>query len=169
MDAFMPIILLFLLSLTALAILIGLVVGVVYISKIFVRLSHLNELAGRFPVERRRIKKNPSFLWRTAQIGTVRWRRCLDIGVYEEGLYVEVNQLFNRPLPILIPWSELHFQHETRLYWRPAAALTIGDPTISTIILFREVYEHIQSHLTPPEAKDTPPQPEQIHEEEEIK
>jgi len=96
MDAFMPIILLFLLSLTALAILIGLVVGVVYISKIFVRLSHLNELAGRFPVERRRIKKNPSFLWRTAQIGTVRWRRCLDIGVYEGCMWRSTNSLIAR-------------------------------------------------------------------------
>jgi hypothetical protein len=147
MDSFSSVILLFLLSFTALAILLGLVVGVVFIMRGFGRQSHLNELAARYPVERRRIKKNPSFLWHTAQIGKVQWRRCLDIGVYAEGLYIEVKQLFNRPPPFLIPWQELHFQEETRLYWRPAVLLKIGDPPLTTLTLFREVYEEVKPHL----------------------
>ena len=78
----------------------------------------------------------------TVVVGRVLYRRCMTLGFDDRGLYLETSS----PIPIvgrrcaLIPWTEFKRIDEGRLFWRPAAVLSIGDPSISTITVPIELF-----------------------------
>jgi hypothetical protein len=149
------ILLLFGLTLATILILALLGVGYFYIVKKSFQKSGVSELAEHYPVQYRKGPFNSSFLWRTASIGGVQWRRCVDIAVLEEGLYLAVKQLIYPQPPALIPWSEMNRYRETRLYYRAACEINVGEPPVSRIVLFREVFEKMKPYLDLPEREST--------------
>ena len=78
----------------------------------------------------------------TVVVGRVLYRRCMTLGFDDRGLYLETSS----PISIigrrcaLIPWTEFKRIDEGRLFWRPAAVLSIGDPPISTITVPIELF-----------------------------
>ena len=87
----------------------------------------------------------PALRRQTVVVGQVMYRRCMTVGCDDRGLYLETSF----PISILgrrcalIPWTEFKKIDEGRLFWRPAAALSIGDPPISTITVPIELFNEL--------------------------
>jgi hypothetical protein len=78
----------------------------------------------------------------TIQIGAVVYKRCVTLGVADEGLYVS---FWRRT--ILIPWSDFTALGQATLYWQKIPMLTVGEPPIATIALPVPVFETMRSKL----------------------
>jgi len=52
------------------------------------------------------------------------------------------------PQTLLIPWGAFAGCRETSLYWQKAFLLTIGDPAIGTITLFKAHFEMCREYLS---------------------
>ncbi len=125
----------------------ALVLGFVMINKFLSRLSRLKELSACYAAPLQTERFNRTFNWRTLKLGDVQWKRCVDIALQPRGLYLAIHKTFAQVTPLLIPWQDLHFEKEARLYYRPAVALTIGSPAITTLTVFSEVYEQMRLYL----------------------
>lgn len=64
----------------------------------------------------------------TVKIGSIVYKKCMDIGVFPNGLY-----LARGSRHILIPWREVRQLGQTMLYWSQIPLLTIGEPPIASI------------------------------------
>jgi hypothetical protein len=90
------------------------------------------------------------FSRQTIQVGSVVYKNCATVVAADEGLYLAVNlPFFFRFNPLLLPWESLHGVRESRLYWRKTVILSIGNPEIGTVTLFRDLYEKIEKLGTP--------------------
>jgi hypothetical protein len=83
----------------------------------------------------------------TVQVGSVRFRRCVTVGIGDWGLYLWARPVFSRYKPILIPWAELSVIGTARIYWSKAALLSVGKPAVATIRLPMSLYRLAKPYL----------------------
>jgi hypothetical protein len=81
----------------------------------------------------------------TMMVGKVQYRNCMRFAVLPGGMYLQ--SCFN-PQALLIPWGAFAGCRETSLYWQKAVLLTIGDPVIGTITLFKAHFEMCRKYLS---------------------
>ena len=78
----------------------------------------------------------------TLQIGAVVYKRCVTVGVTDEGLCVSIWRK-----TVLIPWQDFKRLGQATLYWQQVPMLTIGEPPIATITVPLPLFELIRSKL----------------------
>ena len=66
----------------------------------------------------------------TIKIGAVRYKRCVTVGIADEGLHLTIWRK-----TVLIPWSEFKAIGQTTLYWQKVMVLTVGNPQVATITM----------------------------------
>ena len=114
---------------------------------LFLKLSGLDKLIKQFPAQ-----KTPTeeFLDKqTIQIGKVRFRRCVTVKVYRTGLYLQVQTVFSKYPPVLIPWREMQKLQPIKIYGRKATLLGVGTPRLTTLRLPLRLFDLIVPYLSP--------------------
>jgi hypothetical protein len=94
------------------------------------------------------------FTWQSVQVGAVVGKNSTTVIIGPEGLYLRAPMLG----AMLVPWSAIRGAAPTRLYWRDAVVLKVGDPP-SSVTVYRAVYEAMRPYL--PRPKDQPPPSEE--------
>ena len=88
----------------------------------------------------------------TLQIGAVVYKRCVTVGVADEGLYLSI---WRRTA--LIPWREFTAIGQATLYWQKVPMLTVGNPAVATIAIPGPIFEALR-HRLPAMLAAPPPQ-----------
>jgi hypothetical protein len=114
--------------------------------KLFARRSGLSALAERYPASDR--PQHVDYTKQTVKFGAVRYRRCVGVSADAQGLYLDVNPPLGRRREILIPWDAVTAVHPARLYWRPAMAMSIGDPELATVTVYRRLFESLAPYMS---------------------
>jgi hypothetical protein len=83
--------------------------------------------------------------WQTVQVGVVRWRRCVGVGITEEGLYLK-NQ-FPGMAAMFIPWTAVAAVRPCILYLLPAYELQLVDPPDARLRVRSSLYGHMAQYL----------------------
>ena len=110
----------------------------------FANLSGLERLIKLYPCA---VKPNePERHWQTVQIGPVVYRRCVDVIIGHQGLYLHVKPIFSNYPAMLVPWSEFRSASRAFLHWRDARRLVVGDPSAS-ITVYGRVLEDVRPFL----------------------
>ncbi len=78
----------------------------------------------------------------TIQVGAVTYKRCVTLGVADEGLYVTIWRT-----TALIPWNEFKAMGPTTLYWQQVPKFSIGDPIVATMTVPAAVFQAMQLRL----------------------
>ena len=78
----------------------------------------------------------------TLQIGPVRYKRCVTVGVADDGLYLAIGKR-----SALVPWAEVKSIGRATLYWQNAPVLTVGDPPLATIAVPAALFEPMRAPL----------------------
>jgi hypothetical protein len=78
----------------------------------------------------------------TIQVGAVTYKRCVTLGVANEGLYVTIWRK-----TALIPWTEFKAVGQATLYWQKVPMLTVGDPPVATMTVPIQVFQAMQGRL----------------------
>lgn len=87
----------------------------------------------------------------TVQVGSVIYKRCVEVGVSDAGLFLSpsgIGRLTRNPA-LLIPWPAISGVERTRLYWQRAARLAVGQPPCGTITVHGAVLEAVAPWLSP--------------------
>jgi len=110
---------------------------------LFARLGGWGRLVARFPAS----AEPPGRLLRgqTIKAGSVRYRRCVAVGLGPEGMMLQV-QLPAHP-PVWIPWSELHSRRDARLYWYKAVGLLAGRTDRVPLVFPARLFAEIEPYL----------------------
>lgn len=116
------------------------------LGRVFGRSSRFDALAEYYTVNPRRGPFEKSQLWRTIKIGGVHWRKWARLVVAADGFYIGIRYGFKEHA-FLIPWTALHNPKETRLYWRPAVVMEVGNPAIVDMIVYMDVYRKMGPYL----------------------
>lgn len=77
----------------------------------------------------------------TIQVGAVVYKRCVAVGVADEGLYLNTWRK-----TVLIPWLDIKGVRTTTLYWQTIPQLVVGDPHVATVAVTNELFEHIKRY-----------------------
>ncbi len=112
---------------------------------VFARMSGLNRLAERYPAtyEPSGVRQTKQ----TAKIGVVQYRRCVTVTISPEGLYLWVRPPLGRAGKLLIPWDEIREVQEARLYWLQGVRMTVGDPQVGEITIYRKLFERMREYV----------------------
>lgn len=78
----------------------------------------------------------------TIQVGAVTYKRCITLGVADEGLYVSIWRK-----TALIPWTEFKGIGQATLYWQKVPMLTVGDPPVATMTVPVQVFQVMRGRL----------------------
>jgi hypothetical protein len=78
----------------------------------------------------------------TIQVGPETYKRCVNLGVADEGLYVSVWRK-----TVLIPWTEFRRIGQATLYWQKVPMLTVGDPPVATMTVPVAVFQVMRGKL----------------------
>ena len=78
----------------------------------------------------------------TLQIGAVTYKRCVTVGIADEGLYVAIWRK-----TALIPWTEFKAIGQATLYWQKVPMLTVGDPPVATMTVPVAVFQVMRGKL----------------------
>ena len=78
----------------------------------------------------------------TIQVGAVTYKRCVTLGVADEGLYVSIWRK-----TALIPWTEFKAVGQATLYWQKVPMLTVGDPPVATMTVPVAVFQVMRGKL----------------------
>ncbi len=107
--------------------------------------SGLNQLTKKYLATR----KPESLLvdHQTLQVNSVRYRRCVSIGISPAGFYLWVRPRLLQHPPALIPWNEMKPERETRLYWQPAMQLSVGEPQVAKLIIPMRLFDELKLYL----------------------
>jgi len=131
-----------------LLILAGLAVFMVaLLMRLSARASGWTELAKLYSVEAPPAEQQHA--QQTVQIGAIRYRRCVTVGIGPQGLALWVRPSLAKFHPILIPWDEVKAVQEARLYSTKAVQLSIGEPSVATIVVYAKLFEAISPYLAP--------------------
>lgn len=141
MDAW----LLVLLILAGLLVLAGMVVGLVFLILIVVQqlggtAGGLHRLAQIYPAQNSASSRVVNRA--TVKIGAVVYKRCVAVGISDEGLYIST-----WGKSALIPWNEFKNIAHATLYWQKVPMLTVGDPPVATIIVPASLFDLMRSRL----------------------
>ncbi len=113
--------------------------------EIFYRVSGLNRLAACYSATH-----DPGGTCRTRQtvkVGIVRYRGCVTVGINTEGLFLWVRPPLGREGKLLIPWDEIKQVKGARLYGRKGMRMSLGDPEVGEITMYKELFEQVRKHL----------------------
>jgi hypothetical protein len=116
-----------------------------FVRLVFVGLSGWNRLARCYPAP----ATHPGWQWRgqTVKVGQVRYRRCMNLAVLPDGLYLAASGLLRHP-PLRIPWSQIVSAAPGSFYGRPAVAVQVGSPPVATLEFPAELYQAIYEAAT---------------------
>ena len=78
----------------------------------------------------------------TIQVGAVTYKRCVTLGVADEGLYVSIWRK-----TALLPWTEFKALGQATLYWQKVPMLTVGDPPVATMTVPVVVFQVMREKL----------------------
>ena len=78
----------------------------------------------------------------TLKIGAVVYKRCVTVGIADEGLYVSIWRK-----TALIPWDDFRKIEQATLHWKKVPMLTVGDPPVATITVPMPVFRQFSSRL----------------------
>ena len=78
----------------------------------------------------------------TIQVGAVTYKRCVTVGVADEGLYAAIWRK-----TVLIPWSEFKAVEQATLHWQKVPMLTVGNPPVATMAVPLAVFQVIRAKL----------------------
>ena len=114
---------------------------------VFAKVSGLNKLAEHYPATHE--PGGVSQTKQTVKVGVVRYRRCVtvSIGIGPEGLFLWVQPPLGRAGKLLIPWDEIGQVRGAMLYGRQGVHMSIGDPEVGEITMYRELFERLRGHL----------------------
>ena len=112
---------------------------------IFSKASGLDRLAERYPAGH--APAGNDHVKQTVQVGIVRYRRCVTVGIGTEGLFLWVRPPVGRQAKLLIPWNEIRQIQEAKLYGRPGMRLSIGEPEVGEITIYRELFEPMGMYI----------------------
>jgi hypothetical protein len=117
----------------------------VVLRTVFVKLSGWDRLSARFRVSR----PPEDWDWRkqTVKVGSVRYRRTVNLAVRPEGLYLADSGLLWHP-PLCVPWVEMTKARRSSVYGRPAVSVSIGTPVIGTLEFYAQLYQEIQARAS---------------------
>jgi hypothetical protein len=88
--------------------------------------------------------------WQTVQVGRVIYRRCVNVGLTDTGLYLALTgpgRIMRQPA-LLIPWGAFAAAERATLYWRTAARLHIGQPTVGTVTVYGDLLSALRPWLS---------------------
>ena len=83
----------------------------------------------------------------TVKFGVVRYRKCVTVRFVIEGLFLWVRPPLGRYKQLLIPWDEIKRVGGTSLYGRQGVHMSIGDPEVGEITVYRDLFELIRTFL----------------------
>lgn len=112
---------------------------------IFSKVSGLNKLVDHYPAI-----KDPDGISQTKQtlkIGVVRYRRCVTVSIERDALFLLVSPPLGRKSKIMIPWHEIRQVSRTSLYGRQGVQMSIGDPVVGEITIYRDLFEQLRGNL----------------------
>jgi hypothetical protein len=78
----------------------------------------------------------------TVKIGAVVYKRCVTVGVADEGLFLSVWRK-----SALIPWSQVTAVGHATLYWQTVPLLTVGNPPVATLTVPTSLWPSMQQRL----------------------
>ena len=78
----------------------------------------------------------------TIRVGAVTYKRCVTLGVADEGLYVAIWRK-----TALIPWTEFKAVGQATLFWQKVPMLTVGDPPVATMTVPVAVFQVMRGRL----------------------
>ena len=74
--------------------------------------------------------------------GTIRYDWCTRLIVAQSGLYVQARPAAQGvQAASFVPWSEITYVRQVRLYWRRAVRLTRGEPPAGKITVWQPVWD----------------------------
>jgi hypothetical protein len=111
----------------------------------FAKHSGLTGLTQRYPVTQS--PTGTTLAKQTVKVGSVRYRRCVDVSIGEGGLYLGVHPPLLEQGDMLIPWDDIKGARKTRLYSRRAVRLSIGEPELGSVTLYEGLYEQVAPYL----------------------
>lgn len=111
------------------------------------RASGWAELARRYPAEER--PAGQEFTWQTVRVGMIRYRHSVRVILTPQGLWLSMQLQVARFSPLFIPWDEVKATQQARLYSRKAVQLSIGEPSVATIVVYKQLFEAMSPYLAP--------------------
>ncbi len=84
----------------------------------------------------------------TVKVGVVRYRRCVTVGIGRDELFLLVSPPLGREWKLLIPWNEIRQVRGARLYGRQGVHMSIGDPVVGEITMYRELFDQLRGNLS---------------------
>jgi hypothetical protein len=112
---------------------------------VFARMSGLGKLAEHYPATHE--PGGVSQTRQTLKVGGVRYRRCVTVSIGPEGLFLWIRPPLGRAGKLLIPWDEIREVGGARLYGRQGVHMSIGDPEVGNITMYRELFERVRTYL----------------------
>ncbi len=112
---------------------------------IFEKMSGLLKLVQNYPSKSS--LAHVSRVRQTVKFGVVRYRRCVRVDFNEQALFLAVDPPLGRHLKLQIPWSEIKNVRSTSLYWLPAVRLSIGDPEVGDVTIYKKLFDQISRYI----------------------
>ena len=112
---------------------------------LFSKLSGINSLAEQYPAKD--LPQGKEFLKQTIQFGAIRYRKCVNIIISQQGFYLRVNPPLGQMRKIFIPWDKIIRTSTSSLYGSKAAQLFIESPTNESLRVYNDLFIIIQPHL----------------------
>lgn len=111
----------------------------------FSKMSGLTELARHYPVLD--APEGLVFRKQTLKVGAVVFKRCATVGIGSSGLHLQVQHIFGKYPPALIPWAAFAAVESTRLYWQQAVSMRIGTPRGTALTVQMDLFEQLAPYL----------------------
>ncbi len=111
----------------------------------FAKTSGLDRLADKYAIKQQ--PEGSYFSKQTIQIGAVRYRKCVTIGLCPSGLYLWPRPIFSKNPAILVPWPDIVNTQPAKIYQNRATELTIGEPRIGAVRVYVDIYRKMEPFL----------------------
>jgi len=101
---------------------------------LFSRIGGWSRLAQRYAATQQ--PSGTIYSRQTAELGLMRYRSCLTVGMSPEGLYLKVWPMFRlgHP-PLLIPWADVSQPKEVSKFFHQHAEVALGSPPTAVLRL----------------------------------
>jgi hypothetical protein len=87
-----------------------------------------------------------TFTGRSIMVGRIQYQRCAKVVISAQGLYIANSLGFGSP-PFMVPWNNISYVAETKLYWQKAYRLSIGNPETGNVTLPQDIYNACAQYL----------------------
>ncbi len=112
---------------------------------LFARISGLNKLVERFPVEKR--PEGEELIKQTVQIGLVRYRSCVTVIISGAGLYLSVKQPLSTSSELFIPWNEIKRISSAKLFGRGGSRLSLGIQGEADLVVYDALFASMRPYV----------------------